>query len=252
MALYVYGIMRARDAQRAVAGSQKGEGPHLEVVEHRDVSALVTRLADGELKLRRDNVLAHADVLQAASAVGPVLPVRLGTALRDDEAVAEDLLAPRAAALLTRLDELEGKAEMQVKGTYAEEPLLRSILDQDPALRNAVQRTRGLPAAATHFDQIRIGEAISGSVEARRVVDGEAMLGSLRPLAIAVSVAGPHHERAVLNAAFLVERERLSDFDAAVEALSREWSPEVEFKLIGPLPPYSFVERPLASTTAGG
>lgn len=251
MALYVYGIMRSGDARRAAARSREGKGPHLEPLEHHEVSALVSPVPDGELRMSRDNVLAHADVLQAAAQHGPVLPLRLGTALPDHHTVAQELLAQRRGDLLARLDELDGKAEMQVKAIYAEEPLLRSILDRNPPLRKAVERTRGLPAAATHFDQIRIGEAIAGAVEVRRRVDGEAMINTLRPLALAMSVAPPHHERAVVNVAFLVDRDKLGEFDRAVEQLSRTRSPEVEFKLIGPMPPYSFVESGLASATAG-
>ena len=98
------------------------------------------------------------------------------------------------------------------------------------------------PAEATHFEQIRIGEAIAGAVEARRVADADAMLGALRPLAVAVAVSAPNHERGALNATFLVDSDELSRFDAAVEQLSEDHASDMEFKLIGPLPPYSFAE----------
>jgi hypothetical protein len=125
---------------------------------------------------------------------------------------------------------------------YAEDALLRSVLESDPALREAVERSRRLPAAATHFEQIRIGEAIANAVQTRRVTDADALLGALSPRALAVSVSAPTHERAVLSAAFLVDSEELGQFDAAVEQLSKERGREMEFKLIGPLPPYSFAE----------
>jgi hypothetical protein len=192
--------------------------------------------------MRRENILAHADVLQAAFGHGPVLPMRLGTAMPDEQAVVRELLAPRVEDLASRLDSLEGKAEMQVKARYAEEPLLRSVLAGDPALARAVQRNRQLPAAATHFEQIRVGEAIAAAVQARQVSDSAALLEALRPLAVAVSVAPPHHERAVLNASFLIASDQLEEFDAAVEGLSNERRDEIEFKLIGPLPPYSFAD----------
>lgn len=242
MALYVYGIMRARDAAEAVAELRADAAPEAGSIEHADVSALVATLPDGELRLRRENILAHADVLQAAFGHGPVLPLRLGTAMPDERAVVRELLAPRVEELASRLDSLEGKVEMQVKVRYCEEPLLRSVLERDPVLARAVQRNRELPAAATHFEQIRVGEAIAAAVQARQESDSEALVGALRPLALAVSLAPPHHERAVLNAAFLVASDQIDAFDAAVERLSGERADEMEFKLIGPLPPYSFAD----------
>jgi hypothetical protein len=241
MALYVYGIMRAGDATRAVSAIRAAHAT-ADAIEHDQIAALVGALPDAERRLGREGILGHANVLQAAFEHGPVLPMRLGTAMPDAEAVVRELLAPHVQALSMRLDALDGKAEMQVKATYAEEPLLRSILERDPALRREVDRNRGLPPAATHFDQIRIGEAISQAVQARQAADGEALLSALRPLALVVSVSRPHHERAVLNAAFLVDSDELAEFDRAVEQLSQERAADIEFKLIGPLPAYSFVE----------
>lgn len=245
MALYVYGIMRASDAAPTVRAARGEVGPQLDTVEHGPVAAVVSPVPEGQPRLRREDILAHSDVLQAVFHRGLVLPILLGTALADGEAVARDLLAPQAEALAARLDAVDGKAEMQVKAIYAEAPLLRAVLAGDPALRRAVERAQGMPAAATHFEQIRIGEAIAAAVRARQVADGEAMLAALRPHVVAIHLSPPHHERAVMNAAFLVEADALSRFDDALEQLSRDRSGEIECRLIGPLPPYSFVEGEL-------
>jgi hypothetical protein len=232
--------MRADDAPRAVSA---GDHMPIDAVRHEGVSALVSDLPHGELRLRRDNILAHSDVLQAAFEHGPVLPFRFGTVLPDADAVVRELLAPAAERLSRRLEALDGKAEMQLKASYAEEPLLRSVLAQDPGLTQAVRRTQGLPAEATHFERIRIGEAVAAAVQARRAADERALLQALTPLTLAHALSPPHHERAVLNAAFLVERSGLAQFDQEVETVSRQHGPEIEFKLIGPLPAYSFADR---------
>ena len=249
MALYVYGIMRTRDAASAVGNADRE--PVLAAVDHDGVSALVAEMPDGELRLRRDNILGHADVLQAAFKSGPVLPFRFGTVIDDAETLEREVLAPQAELLSARLARLDGKAEMQVKAVYAEEPLLRSILEQDPRLARVVRRTQGLPEAATHFDRIRIGEVVAAAVQSRGAADAEALLKILTPFAVAHVVSPPNHERSVLNAAFLVEQSRLEDFDQAVEAVSVQRAPEIEFKLIGPLPPYSFGDQDWAAAEVG-
>ncbi len=248
MAQYVYGIMRTDDAGGAVQAARAVRSARqVGAVEHRGVSALVSGIPDGELKLQRDAILAHSDVLQAAFEHGPVLPFRFGTVVAGAETVVAELLAPNAEGLAARLDGLDGKVEMQVKAVYREEPLLRSILVHDPALRRSVQRTQGMPAAATHFERMRIGEAIAAAVQSRQAADQRMLLEALAPLALAHSVSTPHHERAVLNAGFLVAREDLAAFDQAVEATCEERGDEIEFRLIGPLPPYSFADRDLGS-----
>jgi gas vesicle protein GvpL/GvpF len=243
VALYVYGLMRAQDAADAASGKRSDTAPALRAVEHQGLSALVSQMPEGAIRLRRESLLAHSDVLQTAFAHGPVLPLRFGTSFPDEAALERELLAPRADVLLARLDALEGAAEMQVKATYLEEPLLRSVLAGDPRLARAAERIRGLPAAATHFERIRLGEAIGAAIQGRREADAEALLGRVSSLAIAVAIGELQHERMVLSASFLVHRSKLEEFDAAVEQLSESYASQMQFRLLGPMPAHSFADR---------
>jgi len=58
----------------------------------------------------------------------------------------------------------------------------------------------------------------------------------------AAELAPPPHERIVLNASFLVDSSRLTEFDAAVEQVGESQGGRMRFKYTGPLPPHSFVE----------
>lgn len=238
MALYIYGLMRTEDGARAVA---ELDAP-VEVVEHGSLCALVSHVPEENLTLRRESALAHTDTLQAAFSHGPVLPVRFGTVLADVGTLERDFLAPQATAFLARLDALEEMAEMQVKASYLEEPLLRSILAASPRLAQTATRIKELPEPATHFDRINLGEAIHKAVETRRQADSERVIDELRDLAVAVSVREPRSERAVLNASFLVAHDRIERFDAEVARLSDERADSMEFKLIGPMPAHSFAD----------
>lgn len=239
MAIYAYGLMRPEDGQRAAeALAERG----LQTIEHEGVCALVADVDEGNLQLRRESALAHNDVLQAAFQHGPILPMRFGTVLPDAETLACELLAPRATPLRARLEALEDLAEMQVKAEYLEEPLLRSILDTDSRLSHAAARLRGLSPEATHFERINLGEVINREVQARRQADSQRLIEELLPLAVAVSTREPRHEMAVLNASYLVARDRLEEFDATVQRLSDEEAGWLKFKLIGPMPAHSFSE----------
>jgi hypothetical protein len=68
------------------------------------------------------------------------------------------------------------------------------------------------------------------------------MLEVLSPLALAVEIGQPSHERVALSASFLVERTRLEPFDTALEDLAKANAGRMRVKLTGPLPPHSFVQ----------
>jgi hypothetical protein len=48
-------------------------------------------------------------------------------------------------------------------------------------------------------------------------------------------------DRMVLNGAFLVDAEKESKFDEAVQSLDQDLSDRLMFKYVGPVPPYNFV-----------
>ena len=58
-------------------------------------------------------------------------------------------------------------------------------------------------------------------------------------------------QRRQVNAAFLIERSAMAQFDGAVQAASDRYGSDIEFKLVGPMPPYSFVDRAWESTDTG-
>jgi hypothetical protein len=237
--LYVYGVMRAGD-DPAPSPTGVGDSP-VQTIERGSVAALVSEVPGESVPGRAKNLTAHSEVLRAAMDGGTVLPMRFGVLMPDADAVRRDLLEAREKWLVDMLEALDGRVEMTVSAMYREEVLLSEIVSQDASIRTLRERVASKPAAATHFERIRLGELVAQAVEARRVADSCAILDALRPLADAYVPGDPLHEQMVVNAAFLVRREKLGEFDAAVEAVSAERADRMHFKLTGPLPPFSFV-----------
>jgi hypothetical protein len=130
---------------------------------------------------------------------------------------------------------------MGVSALYREDVVLGEVIAENPAVGEVRRRIAGRPEAATHFERIRLGELVAHAVEAKREADSGAILSELEPHAVATTPDALLHERMVVNAAFLVDRSRLEEFDAAVEAVSRARAERMQFKLLGPRAPHSFV-----------
>jgi hypothetical protein len=250
MPLYLYGLMRADDLCSDDALAAAEGAPPVEFIVHEGVAALVSAVEGQPVRLRRAAVTAHSEVLQRAFERGPVLPLRFGTVVPDAEALRGEFLARRGEEMRYQLDQLAGKAEFRLKVNYREEPMLRSILAQDAALKRSAEQVRGLPAAASHFQRVGLGERIALAMQARREDDVQQLLSDLQPLAIALEVGALQQPAMVLNASFLVAQETRDQFDATVERLASERAELMEFKLIGPLPAHSFVDTQLAAPAA--
>jgi hypothetical protein len=66
------------------------------------------------------------------------------------------------------------------------------------------------------------------------------IFNALSSVSVASRANKPIGDKMVLNAAFLVSRDRESDFDAKVKEMDAKYE-NLKFKFTGPWPPYNFV-----------
>jgi len=230
--VYVHGVTRAGER-----GAVEGAGAR--AVVDGELAAIVTDAASDTRAA--DLMRRHWKVLETVAERATVVPVQFGTAMAGEEAVAGEFLAPRRESLETQLATFDGKVQLTLKGTYDEAVLLRSIIEGSPAVAQLRERVRGLSEAAGHFERVRLGELVSAEVEQARARDAEALHARLDGLAVATSREPASGLQAAVNSAFLVERGRADEFARAVDAAAEELGGRIELRLLGPLPPYSFV-----------
>lgn len=237
MAVYVYSItskdhpMRL-DGLTAVGGSDEP----LRTVTTGELSAVVSE-APEDLRPRRRDVLAHQEVQERLMADGAVLPLRFGFTAPDEEAV-RGVLEDRAGEYREQLKNLEGCAEYHLKVSWDEDSLLRRILEENDEARRLNEEIRG--GTASPDQPLVLGELISSEVQARQQALGAGIVEALRPFArndVASAPAGQDF----LSVSFLVDDSKEEMFLATQLSLANQVGEECDFRLFGPLPPYSFV-----------
>jgi hypothetical protein len=234
--VYVYGVV-AGDRPLATDGI---DGQPVRLVTECGVGAIVSDVHDETPALGREAVTAHSRVLEALVTSHTVLPMRFGVVMEDDDAVRDGLLRVHREALLAQLERLAGRVELTLRATYEEAPLLREILTEEPQIR-ALQAAAKRSGGGTYVDRIRLGEMIAAAVDARRRRDAEEIMARLTPLAEDFLLSEPRHERMALSASFLITRDDIPEFDAAVDDVGRRQQHRMRLRYTGPLPPHSFV-----------
>src|SRR6185312_13690405 len=129
-----------------------------------------------------------------------------------------------------------------IKGIHDEEAILREVVVENREIAELREAIHGKPEAATYYERIRLGELVAVALDEKRAEAAPRIIDRLAPLAVDVRVGDPVHERMAVNASFLVERQRLSEFDRAVDQVGAELAGRIQLKYTGPLPPHSFVE----------
>jgi hypothetical protein len=236
---YVYGLVRA-DAVLPDGLTGLGPSGRVSTIAHGRVAAVVSDVPlDRPLGVRGD-LVAHETVLDSLAAEGAVVPMRF-PAVVEEHAVVDELLAPNEDHFVALLDDLEGRAQFTLTGRYEQDAVLREVLEGDEEIRALREKVRELPEDASYYDRVRLGELIVGELERRREVEGTDIVDRLAPLAVATASNQLGTPEDVVNAAFLVERDRQEEFENAVEGIGEELVGRVRLRLLGPVAPYDFI-----------
>jgi hypothetical protein len=234
----VYGVVRA-GGFTSLPDAGVGGAP-LDVIEHKGLAAVVSRLPEAELRVRRRDLVSHLRILEHVFERETVVPCAFGAVVSSEQALVGDVLGTRRAELLDLLERLDGRLQMNVKALYDEEEALREVLASEPDVQRQRERVRRLGEAA-HFENIRLGELVAEALAARRADDAERVLARLSSEAEDVQLEDAAGDQTiVVKASFLVERGRFERFDAALEELADREAPRLRFESIGPLPPTAF------------
>lgn len=239
--VYIYGVIRNDHPLAVSAPPVSGNGLVYPIV-HRGLAAVVS---DGSLpryELTRTNIRSHQAVLDCVMQTADVLPTRLGTTLASVEEVVEDLLEERHAELVRLLDSVTDRIELNLKVSWADlQCAFREVVAEDSGLRALRDRLAARRGTARRDTQIELGDRAALALAAKRTREADQLVTDLAPVTVSARQNAPMSDLMILNAAFLVERQRIGAFEEAVAALDDAAQERLSFRLAGPLPPYNFV-----------
>src|SRR3954452_11670608 len=241
MDAYVYGVIAAGVAGWGPPAEGVDDQP-IELVERGELAALVSDAPRVPVKANRRNLMAHSRVLQSVIGERCVLPMRFGVVMPDRAAVEEELLGQNGEWLSAQLRVFETYVELDVRALCREDDLLRAVVKERPELAELRESLRGRRGPATYYERIRLGELVANAVAQKREEIAGLVAGTLGRLAAATKLGDPLHEQMLANVAFLVDRSRVNEFDAAVDGLDRELDEHIRLRYTGPLPPHNFVD----------
>jgi hypothetical protein len=236
-ALYLYGFVRSPARlplpEKAVAGAP------VRALEDGAIAALVGDLPVTTFEARREDLVAHSDVLQTVVASASVLPAGFGTVFTSEAELLDGFVRPHAEGLERMLDRMEGLVEVQVRAGYDEEVVAREVVASDRAIQRLQSRARSRGDVES---KIELGRRFAEVLDRMRYADGKRIVDALAPLAAEVSVGDGAGEYGIVRASFLVARADLARVDAAVAEVQAGLGGRAALRCIGPVPPYSFVD----------
>lgn len=232
------------DQGRAECSGGSGMNNAVHTVCYDGLAAVVSDSPAARYETTRKHMMAHEMVLERVMQEFTLLPVRFGTVTESASPV-EDvrrLLRDRFQEFGAMLEDMEGRVELGLKALWRDEKaVFAEILAENADMRRLRDSLARKPPQAVRFDGIALGRMVKEALERKRGQEAAQILSPLRPLAEGMRENDTLVDRMVVNAAFLVHRGLVPDFDRAISELDRARGGRMGFKYVGPTPPYNFV-----------
>lgn len=237
---YVYGIIEAGEPGTFGRSGLAGSAEQVYTVHYQDIAAIVSRTSVFIFDPTRENALAHEHVIESVMKTNTIIPMSFGTVFRTDDDIRE-VLKSIYASLKDVLKQMAGKVEFGLKVTWDRDRIIEELKHEDEEIHRFHMELTKKHLQSTYFARMQLGRMIDKSLVERSARYVREIYEALRSVCVASRDNKPIGEKMIMNAAFLIEREHESEFDATVNRIARKFGDRMNFKYTGPWPPYNFV-----------
>jgi Gas vesicle synthesis protein GvpL/GvpF len=237
---YVYGIIEAREPLTFGRIGIGGGGAMAYTINYGDIAAVVSNTSVYIFDPTRENALAHEHVIETVMKGHTIIPMSFGTVFRTDDDIRQ-VLKSIYPSLKDVLKQMAGKLEFGLKVNWDRDQIIDELKRDDEEIHRFHQEITRKHLQSTYFARMQLGRMIEKALAERSAEYVREIYEALRPYCVASRDNKPIGDKMIMNAAFLIERDRESEFDQAINRIADHYGDRLAFKYTGPWPPYNFV-----------
>lgn len=239
--IYLYCIIGANEMRNFGNIGIGGRGDAVTTIGYEDISAVISKSNERKYSLSRENLLSHQRVIERVMKDWTVLPVRFSTIADSIEDI-RGLLKKRYEEFKKLLRDMDNKIELGIKAVWKDiDAVFQEILQEDEEIKRMRDKIAAMPLAKAYGDRINLGNLVQAGLKRKKEAEAAQMMDSLKHISVDTCANQVYGDNMVLNAAFLVDMNRIKEFDERVEGLDAAHSKRLKIKYVGPAPPFNFV-----------
>jgi hypothetical protein len=236
---YIYSIINSNQSRSFGPLGIGGRGDELYTVCFDDIAAVVSNSPIMKYAVSRENTIAHERAIEEVMKAYTVLPVRFATIAEDEEKL-KKILEEEYDKFKDLLNRMKDKKELGLKAIFKEDVIYKDILEKYKDIRILKEKVAALPPEKTYFQRMEIGRMVETALQKEKRIYKKTILDPISPLVVEVKTNNTYYELMIINAAFLVEKDKEAEFDQKVQEFDARYSDKIKFKYVG-TPPFNFV-----------
>lgn len=238
---YVYGVIETHKDKTFQTKSVVGGIGAIDTAHTGGLGLLVSGIDAPKIRPSRKNMLSHTRVLEDVMQSEDVLPMRFGMVI-DDQDHAVRLLTEFRDVFLEGLEKIKGAVEIGLRAEWDQDSLMKEILTEEADIAELRGEIAGRSEQETYYERIELGRKIEAAIRARNDALEARVHPKLSELTRGSTLSERKDEMKAIDAAYLVPRTDYDSFTGVAESLFDDLSDMMSVKLVGPVPPYNFVD----------
>ncbi|MEI6089156.1 MAG: GvpL/GvpF family gas vesicle protein [bacterium] len=168
-----------------------------------------------------------------------LIPMKLGTIVNSDAEVIR-ILSNGYELIISTFNKIEYCTEIDLVATWADFPEILKEMSEHPdivAMKNNILKNNDI---ISQSDQLKIGKLVQNLLKQKNTEAELIILDMLSPIILNSKTHEVMNDIMLTNSAFLIDRLKSEKFENIIDQLDEEFNGKLNFKLVGPLPCYSF------------
>ncbi len=239
---YIYGFISTnRPRNLGPIGIDQGE---VYIFPYQDIAAVVSNLPFIRFdSLPKETLLHNLAVYQAViekvMKSHHIIPMKFGTVAQGEEEL-KRILEKGYGQINTNLKEMENKIELDVAVLWGNlETVLKEIGEED-GIKILKEEAASKPPDEIFEVKINVGKLVKESLDKKRKECASEILRTLKKYAKDHRSHNIMDDSMIVNAAFLINKDKRKILEGKVDELDKYYQDKINFRIVGPLPPYSF------------
>jgi hypothetical protein len=167
------------------------------------------------------------------------IPMRLGTIVSSKKEVIK-ILVNGHDLIIDTLKKIEYLTEIDLVVTWVDFPVTLKEIAIHPDIIELKHQMQQSGVALTQTDQVKVGMLLKEKLDEKNKAVELKILEAFSTLSIDIKTHEVMDDQMITNSAVLIKKTNTEKFEHIIDQLDEEYNGLLNFKLVGPLPCYSF------------